>query len=43
MVVVEAYALGVPIVASRIGSLEEVIIEGETGVRTPFSSLNRPT
>jgi len=33
MVVVEAYALGIPIVASRIGSLEEVIIEGETGLK----------
>lgn len=41
MVVVEAYALGVPIVASRIGSLEEVIIEGETGLKfTPGSSMD---
>ncbi|MBE9490992.1 MAG: glycosyltransferase family 4 protein [Bacteroidetes bacterium] len=33
MVVLEAYALGVPIVASRIGSLEEIITERETGLK----------
>ncbi len=33
MVVLEAYALGIPIVASRIGSIEEIIIEGETGLK----------
>jgi glycosyltransferase involved in cell wall biosynthesis len=32
MVVLEAYALGVPIIASRIGSLEEVVLEGKTGL-----------
>jgi glycosyltransferase involved in cell wall biosynthesis len=31
MVVLEAYACGVPVVASRIGSLAEIVIEGETG------------
>jgi glycosyltransferase involved in cell wall biosynthesis len=32
MVVLEAYACGTPVVASRIGSLAEIVIEGETGV-----------
>jgi glycosyltransferase involved in cell wall biosynthesis len=32
MVVLEAYACGVPVVASRIGSLAEIVIEGETGM-----------
>ena len=31
MVVLEAYACGTPIVASRIGSLDELVAEGETG------------
>ncbi len=33
MVVLEAYGLGVPVVASRIGSLEEVVDEGVTGLK----------
>lgn len=33
MVVLEAYAMGVPLVVSRIGSLEEVVLEGKTGVK----------
>lgn len=33
MVVLESYALGVPLIASRIGSLEEVVLEGETGLK----------
>jgi len=33
MVVLEAYALGVPLVVSRIGSLEEVVQEGKTGLK----------
>jgi len=41
MVVVEAYALGVPIVASRLGSLQEIVIEGETGLKfTPGDALD---
>ena len=31
-VVVEAYAAGVPVIASRIGGLPEIVVEGETGV-----------
>ena len=31
MVIVEAYAVGTPVVASNIGSLSEVIIDGFTG------------
>lgn len=31
-VLVEAYAHGVPVVASRLGSLAELVIEGETGL-----------
>ena len=33
MVVVEAYACGTPVVASRIGSLDEIVEEGVTGVK----------
>jgi glycosyltransferase involved in cell wall biosynthesis len=31
-IVAEAYALGVPVVASRIGSLAEIVHDGETGL-----------
>jgi len=31
MVVLEAYACGTPVIASKIGSLEEIVKEGETG------------
>ncbi len=30
--IVEAYAAGVPVLASRIGSLAEVVVDGETGL-----------
>lgn len=33
MVVLEAFACGTPLVASRIGSLDEIVVEGETGVK----------
>lgn len=33
MVIADAYALGTPIIASRIGSLEEIVEEGATGTR----------
>ncbi len=33
VVILEAYALGVPVVASRIGSLDEIVIEEETGLK----------
>lgn len=32
MTIVEAYSMGVPVVASRIGSLAEVVLEGKTGM-----------
>ncbi len=32
MVILEALACGTPVVASRIGSLEEIISDGETGL-----------
>jgi glycosyltransferase involved in cell wall biosynthesis len=32
MVILEAYACGTPVIASRIGSLAEVVVDGETGV-----------
>jgi glycosyltransferase involved in cell wall biosynthesis len=35
-VVVEAYAAGVPVVATRIGGLAEVVIDGETGITVPL-------
>lgn len=33
MVIVEAYACGTPIIASRIGSLDEIVEEGQTGLK----------
>ena len=33
MVVLEAYACGTPILASRIGGLDEIVVDGETGVK----------
>jgi glycosyltransferase involved in cell wall biosynthesis len=33
MVILEAYGLGVPVVASRIGSLQEIVEDGVTGVK----------
>jgi glycosyltransferase involved in cell wall biosynthesis len=33
MVIVEAYACGTPVIASRIGSLNEIVLDGETGVK----------
>jgi len=33
MVIADAYALGTPIIASRIGSLEEIVEEGVTGMQ----------
>jgi len=32
MVILEAYACGTPVVASRIGSLAEIVVDGETGL-----------
>jgi len=38
MVILEAYACGTPVIASRIGSLDEVVLEGVTGLKfTPRS------
>jgi glycosyltransferase involved in cell wall biosynthesis len=33
MVILEAYACGTPILASRIGSLDEIVAERESGVK----------
>ncbi len=33
MVIVEAYACGTPIIASRIGSLDEIVEDGRTGMK----------
>ena len=38
MAVVEAYACGTPVVASRLGSLDEAVIEGETGLKFEASN-----
>ena len=32
MVVIEAYACGTPVLVSRLGALEEIVVEGETGL-----------
>lgn len=31
--VIEAYACGTPVIASRLGSLDEVVLDGETGLK----------
>ena len=31
-IVAEAYALGIPVIASRLGSLAEIVADGETGL-----------
>ena len=33
MVIAEAYACGTPIIASRIGSLDEIVEDGQTGMK----------
>ena len=33
-IVAEAYALGVPVIASRLGSLAEIVADGETGLHS---------
>ena len=33
MVALEAYACGTPIVASRLGSLDEIVVEGRSGIK----------
>jgi glycosyltransferase involved in cell wall biosynthesis len=38
MAVLEAYACGTPVVASRIGSLEEIVLEGESGLKFQAAS-----
>jgi glycosyltransferase involved in cell wall biosynthesis len=39
MVIVEAFACGVPVIGSRLGSIEEVVIDGRTGLHfTPGDS-----
>lgn len=45
MVVLEAYACGTPLIASRIGSLDEVVVEGKTGLKfepgNPYDLANK--
>ncbi len=38
MVLLEAMACATPVVASRIGSLDEIVVEGVTGVKFPAAS-----
>lgn len=35
MVAIEAFAVGTPVVASRIGGLDEMVVEGECGAKFP--------
>jgi N-acetyl-alpha-D-glucosaminyl L-malate synthase BshA len=39
----EAMACGVPVVASRVGGIPEVVIEGETGYLAPVGAVDRMT
>ena len=45
MVVLEAYSCGTPVLASRIGSLDEIVVEGESGLKfepgNPADLVNR--
>ena len=41
MVILEAYACGTPVVASRIGGLDEIVLEGKTGTKfEPKNPIN---
>ncbi len=40
MVIVEAYSYGVPVLASRLGSLEEAVQEGKTGMLFSAGDVN---
>ncbi len=40
MVVVEAFAFGKPVIASRIGGLQELVRDGETGLLVEPGDIN---
>jgi glycosyltransferase involved in cell wall biosynthesis len=41
MTIAEAYACGLPVVASRLGAMEELVIDGETGLHfTPGNAAD---
>ena len=40
MTIIEAYAAGTPVIASRLGSLEELVIDGSTGLLVPPQDAN---
>ena len=41
MTVIEAYACGVPVIASRLGTLEEIVLQDETGLLFPANDAAR--
>jgi glycosyltransferase involved in cell wall biosynthesis len=40
-VALEAMAMGIPVIASSVGGLKELVVEGETGLFVPYGSVEK--